>query len=221
LILTKGDSIWCWGSRELIATVFGSDLLSINERDLPSDLGSPHNLYVKGFVEEALCKALARGKPLRPCISRYNASLVAEDREGQQADLRPLSSIVGTICGTVPGILAPVTEDHPVADKVTWAEAVRIAIDFKDGRLWLLLEPDIWIEPSRARKVAVAFLDARRGDRYNKKFNELLDAWLQIVFGTAERNLEIALSAFEKGTGAENPSFLISSRTAFARRHSG
>ena len=219
LILTKGEVVWCWGNRDVIATAFGADLLSITERDLPTDLGSPNNLYIKGFIEEALCKALARGKPLRACISRYDSSLVAEDGAG--ADLQPLSNIVGAISGTVPGVLAPVTEDHPIAEKVTWAESVRLSIDFKDAHLWLLLEPDIWIEPSRARKTAKNFLDARRGDRYNKKFNDLLDAWVQIILGTAERNTEVTLSPFDKGAGAENPSFRISSRTAFARRRSG
>jgi hypothetical protein len=221
LILTKRESVWCWGDRELIGTTFGSDLLSIKERDLPPDLGSPHNLYVKGFIEEALCKALARDKPLRACISRYDASLVADDHAGVQSDLQPLANIVGKTSGIIPGLFAPVTEDNPVLEKVTWAEAVRLSIDFKDGYLWLLLDPDIWIEPSRARKTAVAFLDSRRGDRYNKKFNELLDAWVQIVLGTAERNTEVTLSPFDKGTGAENPSFRISSRTGFARRRLG
>jgi len=220
LTLTKGESVWCWGSRELIRTAFGDDLLSITERDLPTDLTSAQSLHVKGFIEEALCKALARAKPLRPCLSRYAAFLVLDDRAGGQADLRPLSNLVGRTSGTVPSIFAPVTEDHPVPEKVTWAEAVRLSIDFKDGRPWLLLEPDIWIEPSRARKAAVDFLHARRADRYNKKFNDLLNAWVQIVLGTAERNTEITLSLFDNGTGAENPSFRISSRTAFARRHS-
>jgi len=63
-------------------------------------------------------------------------------------------------------------------------------------------------------------LDARRGDRFNKKFNDLLDAWVQIVLGTAERNTVVTVPLFDGSAGAENPSFQISSRTAFARRHS-
>jgi hypothetical protein len=164
---------------------------------------------------------LARGKPLRPCVSRYDACLVADGRTGRQADLQPLASIVGETSGTVPGVLTPVTEDHPIPEKVTWAESVRVSIDSKDGHFWLLIEPDVWIEPARGRKAAVAFLDARRGDRYNKKFNDLLDAWVHIVLGTAERNSEVTLSLFDNGTGAENPSFRISSRTAFTRKLSG
>jgi hypothetical protein len=221
LILTKGEAIWCWGSRDVIRTVFGIDLLTVTERDLPTDLASPTNLYIKGFIEEALCKALARGRPLRPCVSRYDATLVVDERAGPPKDLQPLASIVGKTSGIVHGILTPLTEEHPVAERVSWAEAVRVSIDFKDGHLWLLLEPDIWIEPSHGRKVAVTFLDTRRGDRYNKKFNELLDAWIQIVLGMAERNTEVALQLFDNGTEAENPSFRISSRTAFTRRYSG
>jgi hypothetical protein len=218
LILTKGQSVLCWGSRDLIRSAFGPVFLSAKECDLPTDLALPNNLYVKGFIEEALCRALARGKLLRPCFSRYASFLVLQDGADKQIDIRPLSSLVGATSGTVPGILAPVSEIHPVPAKVGWAEAVRISIDFKDGHLWLLLEPDIWIEPSRARKTAVDFLDARRGDRYNQKFNDLLNAWAQIVVGTSERNAEVALSSFDGGSGTENPSFQISSRTAFARR---
>jgi hypothetical protein len=218
LILTKAEAVWCFGNRDLIRTVFGGDLLSMKERDLPADLGSANNLYLKGFLEEALCKALARCKPLRPCVSRYNAYLVADAGAGTPNDLQPLSRIVGAISGTVPGILTPVTEDHPVQEKIGWAESVRVSIDFKDGQLWLLLEPDVWIEPARGRKLAVDFLDIRRGDRYNKKFNDLLDAWVHIVLGTMERNTEVTLSLLDGAAGAENPSFRLSSRTAFARR---
>jgi len=101
---------------------------------------------------------------------------------------------------------------------VTWSEAVRISIDFRAGQHWVLLDPDIWIWPLRARKIADEFLDERRSDRYNKKFNTLLDAWIALVLGTTERNAEVALSAFDAGSDAENPSFRIATRTAFSRR---
>jgi hypothetical protein len=218
LILTMAGPVLCFGKRDLIRSVFGADLLSIKERNLPTDLASPSNLYVTGFVEEALCKALARGKPLLSRVSRYSASLIADTHADRQTELKPLASLVGAMSGTVPGILTPVTEDHPAPEKVSWAESVRVSIDVKDGQLWLLLEPDVWIEPAHGRQAAVAFLDARRGDRFNKKFNDLLDAWVQIVLGTAERKTDVTVSLFDGGAGAENPSFQISSRTAFARR---
>jgi hypothetical protein len=218
LILTKADAVLCFGDRNLVRNTFNSDLKSIKERDLPTNLDSPHLLYVRGFLEEALCKALARGRPLRASVSRSGACLIADGSAGKPADLQSLSAVIGTTSGVVPGVLTPVTEDHPRQEKVTWSESVRVSMDFKNGNLWLLLEPDVWIEPAHGRKAAVAFLDTRRGDRYNKKFNDLLDAWAQIVLGTSERNAEVTLSLYENGTGAENPTFRISSRTAFGRR---
>ena len=218
LIFTKAEAVLCWGARSLISQVFGNDLLSAEDRELPTDLGSPNNLYFKGFVEEALCKALARNKPLRTRLGRSSAFLIADSSSKAQTDMTSLTKVVGATSGIVAGLLAPVIDGHPHAEKVTWAEAVRMSIDFKNGQPWLLLDPDVWIWPTRARKIAGDFLDQRRGDRYNNRYNALLDAWVQIVLGTDERNAEIILSTFGGGTGAENPSFKVASRTAFARR---
>jgi hypothetical protein len=218
LILTKAEAVLCWGERGLIKEVFGNDLSSMDDRNLPTDLLSPNHLYVKGFAEEALCRALARNKPLRSRIARSSATLITDSRPEAQTDLAPLINIVGMTSGTVPGLIAPLTDDHPNPEKVTWAEAIRVSIDAKKGQLWLLLDPDVWIWPTRARRVASDFLDQRRGDRYNKVYNAILDAWVQILLGTDERNKEVELSAFDAGTGPENPSFKVASRTAFARR---
>jgi hypothetical protein len=218
LILTRASSVLCWGDRQLVAKTFGSDLIDIQECELPADLSGPSNLYAKGFVEEALCKALARNKPLLPQVSPFAVYLAADSAAGGSNDFQSLRNLVGSVSGVVPGLMTAVTLDHPTAEKVTWAEAVRISVDVKDGRLWLLLEPDIWIEPRRARRTAVEFLDQRRADRFNKKFNDILDAWVHIILGTRERNADVSLSPFDSGTPAENPTFKISSRTAFTRR---
>src|SRR6266540_2821243 len=63
LILTKSDRVWCWGPTGVIKDAFAEDPASIEVREIPADLGSPDNLHVKRFVEDALCTALIRGKP--------------------------------------------------------------------------------------------------------------------------------------------------------------
>jgi hypothetical protein len=87
-----------------------------------------------------------------------------------------------------------------------------------DGRSWLLLDPDIWIWPNRARRNAVDFLDDRRGGRYNNVYNSLVDAWLGVLLGDGGRNVEIKIAPYEGGTVAETPSFNIGTRTGFTRR---
>lgn len=221
LVITRGPSVLCCGRQDLIRETFGKDLVWTKEIDVPADLGSPNNLYVKGFMEELCCKALARGKALRSRVSGPKVYLVADASKQPHEELKGLIGLVRSVSGDVPGLMTPVTDEYPVPEKVTWAEAARVSVDFRDGKLWLLIEPDVWIEPPRARRLAVDFLDKRRGGRFNKEFNALLDAWVHIVLGTPERNADVDLSAFDDGTGAENPSFTVSSRTAFTRRHQG
>jgi hypothetical protein len=88
LILTQGTSILCWGGRETVKSAFGSDLISIDDYDLPTDLSAPGNLHIKGFIEEALCRALSRGRPLRPHISRHAVYLAADARDNRQGSFR-------------------------------------------------------------------------------------------------------------------------------------
>src|SRR6202035_602457 len=95
---------------------------------------------------------------------------------------------------------------------------IRISIDIVDGRCWLFIDPDIWIWPSRARRLAADFMDARRGERYNASYNSLLDAWLRVLIGESERGADIAVSAYEGGTATETPSFTIGMRTAYTRK---
>ncbi|MGH9806278.1 MAG: hypothetical protein ACRD9W_03300 [Terriglobia bacterium] len=123
----------------------------------------------------------------------------------------------GQEAGQIVGLFTPVDDEHPHPEKVLWAEAVRVLFNVVDGRSWLLLDPDVWIWPPRARKDAAVFLDERRGNRYNKLYIALLDAWLAVLLG-ADRGAETTVSAYEGGTVAETPSFCIGSRTAYTRR---
>ncbi len=218
LILTKSDAVWCWGAGREIAAAFGDDLLSAVSCDLPTDFAAPANLHFKGFVEDALCEALAKGKRLLCRRTRQSAFLIANPHAKTGSGLEALSQVLGPIFGTIPGLFAPVTEQHPEPVKIDWSEAVRVSVDFKNRRPWLLLDPDIWIWPARARHSAIGFLDERRSDRYNQKYNAILDGWIRIVLGTDERKVEVIVHPFDEGNEAENPAFGIGSRTAFARR---
>lgn len=219
LILTKSESIWCWGTKTTISEEFGGQLSSVETYDLSQKIVNLHeNLHFKGFLEEALCAALVREKPLLARTTRASAFLIADRHSEDQSLFDPLFQVVGKFHGEISGLFAPTDEHHRELEQVSWAEAVRVSIDIKDGKFWLLLDPDIWIWPNRARRVAVDFMDRRRSDRYNKVFNELINAWISIVLGTSERNAEIAVSAFDEGSEAENPSFKIATRTAFTHR---
>jgi hypothetical protein len=216
LIFTKADKVWCWGQQTLIDKHFGQEVSSVGEIDLPSDLTAPENLHVKGFIEAALCKALAKDKPLLSRSTRYASWLIA-DPHGEGLDqLDPLKSVVGSFSDKIPGLFTQVTDEHPHQEPVRWAEAARISLEVKDGKAWLQIDPDIWVWPPRARRDATPTLDKRRSNRYNNTFDSLLDAWVRIALGTHERGTTVDLSSFTDGSSTENPVFSIGTRTAFS-----
>jgi hypothetical protein len=100
-----------------------------------------------------------------------------------------------------------------VAD-ATWSEAISMQLDFKDGKAWLLLKPDIWISPKEKREEAIEFLRKRRLNRYNPKQSALLDAWITILFGSFGPKV-VQASLY---SGADYPvEFEIWLQTAYSR----
>ncbi|TCO75816.1 SIR2-like protein [Chromatocurvus halotolerans] len=218
LILTKSDTVWCWGKEEYARRGFAVALETVETRALPNDIRKPGNLHLKGFIEEALAYALARERPLLVRARYGSIFLIVDQHADDVGGLGSLFQLLGKTSGKVPGVFTVPTPEKPRSEQVGWAEALRISVDQKGDNLWLMIDPDIWVWPPRARSNARDFLDRRRSDRKNDKFNALLDAWLELLFDTEERNSEIAVTPFSDGNVIENPRFRISNRTAFSRR---
>lgn len=216
LIFTKADKVWCWGQRAIAKEHFGENLLSIAEVNLPNDLTAPDSLYTKGFIEAALCKALAKDKPLISRSTRYASWLIADPHGEDLDELDPLQSVVGSYSNKIAGLFTEVTDEHPQQEQVRWAEAARISLEIKNGHAWLQIDPDIWVWPPRARRDATPTLDKRRSNRYNSTFDALLDAWVRVALGTKERDVNVQVSSFSEGGPAENPVFSVGSRTAYS-----
>lgn len=218
VLVTKGEHIWCWGRTHDIRACFGMSLTGMVEINLPDDFQAADNLHLKAFLEEGLIAALTKDKPLLPRMMPSAGYIIVDPHAVDVGPLAPLHRVVGKTAGLIPGLLSPVDDEHPEAQKVRWAEALRVSLDRKDARTWLLLEPDIWVWPTHARAVATAFLDKRKGQRFNGFHNQLLNAWTEIILATCERNAELSLRPFDDGSEAETPTFHIGSRTAFSRR---
>ncbi|MCW2274053.1 SIR2 family protein [Rhodoblastus acidophilus] len=218
LIFTKSDTTLCWGEEALIRGHF-TDVVSVSAYDISgktADLGN--HLYMKQFLEEAICKALARRRPLLTRTNKSGSSLIADAHSADQIALSPLQSVVGKTTGSIAGLFTLTDEENPQPEKVFWAEALRISIQVLDGRSWLLLDPDIWIWPTRARPLAADFLDRRRGERYNRLYNSILDGWLSVLLGDHDRTTAFTVATHESGSPAERPVFSLQTRTAYTRR---
>lgn len=107
-------------------------------------------------------------------------SVLILDREHPNPDLTRgiLQCVGGSLHGRIEGLISAVSPEHPKAEEVWWAEAVRFDVDEIDGRFWLVLKPDVWIWPKHARQQATSFLDERLGNRFNNRGDALLSAWI-------------------------------------------
>lgn len=217
IILAGGTDGWCWGDEEHIKTTFGSSLKTIAAVPLPDDLSLPEHLHLKGFLEEAICKALARDKPLISRTSRHASFLIANPTAPTNAMLAPISTAISGIGGNVGGMKTAASQGRPV-EQVRWAESLKLSIEVKNGQRWLLLDPDIWIWPEFARRDAKKFMEQRRRDRYNSKHNALLTAWIKVILGTEKVNAVVEVRPFSSGSDDANPLFSIGSRTAHSKR---
>lgn len=217
LLFTKADTVLCWGTSAVLREQF-SDVTSIAEYDLTSRIADmQNNLQIKGLLEEALTRALVRNRPLIARTMRSGSSLIADPHHYNQGSFAALHQQTGKIAGQVVDLLTPVDDEHPEPKKIYYAESARVSIDVVAGQAWLVLDPDVWIWPPWAKKFATEFLDKRRGDRFNKVYAALLDAWIAVLRDEEADPDQIVVSPFDDGSSTENPTFKIGLHSAYTR----
>jgi len=96
-------------------------------------------------------------------------------------------------------------------------------LEFSMDRLWLVLEPTVLgSKPSEDDTIAdrqrrKEFVRERLATRYNKKWNELLDAWISVLSGGSDR-WTVTTFGLTQGVDA---SFEIHATTGFSRKQQG
>lgn len=181
--------------------------------------------WALGLLYDALARALARGRPLRPMLRRHGHTLVlappSADRtdEAAKADRRHLEQLraayKGNVTGSVPGLGR------------RYAESAALRLESWLGQWWCVIDPFTWIDwypageegtqrvagPDRQQIAAAA--DWRRerwARRYNTQWNEILAAWARLL--APERETTIRATGVAAAGGVE-AAFVISQVTAW------
>ena len=166
-----------------------------------------------GLVLDALAIGLGRTHGLRHVLSRRAHQVRVSDPSVDS--LSRLKSACKSLMGTVPKTTLP------------WAEAVTLNFDYRVGRWWLLVVPEVWVprggrqtedgilpQTTEERLAIADFIRERRATRYNRDVNAILDAWVRVLCGgRGER--EVRTWNLADGTGVD-PTFEIVGRTAFS-----
>ncbi|RQU79316.1 SIR2 family protein [Burkholderia cenocepacia] len=211
------DRILFWGSGEELTKIFESDRVrSISKFEIGDLLRAiDTSTYFKSMVEQTIATALVAEKPLLLRKQGKTWYAITNHEEANSDALKPLRDAFswkdrggkfhnGIVNGRVSSL-----------KDVYWAEAVSLKVEKRNGQLWLLLQPDVWISPNKMREEVIDFLYKKKIRRYNKQAFEILSAWIQIFLGGLGKG-DGSIIAYK---GTEHPAeFEISMRSAFSRR---
>lgn len=186
------------------------------EVDIRVDPVSPNQGYV-GLLNEAIVRALAWDRPFRPVLRRKGHRLVVEpERSDDAAYFESLASAYESpLTGTFDG------------DR-TWREGVRLRLEWRLGRVWLLFEPwtyfDPRAQPSEAKRLprsrfaapdpGAAWIRERWVKRRNQTWAAALGAWADLLVGAEKRSFAAPQIDNSRLVAA---TFTLARQTAYAR----
>lgn len=156
---------------------------------------------IRGIARERSLLAIRRGR--RQCLIPCPENIPSPQYETLR---RAARGIRGKVDGT----------------DIAWSEALRIRLDYRLGRMWLILLPGLWVDlppvvdgsiDAGTMQRVRDFQRERLATRYNRIANALLDGWIAVLFGDTEDAVFRSLGISD-GVDA---SFRLARRTAFCR----
>lgn len=211
--LAYTDRLLFWGGIPELTKVVDAKRIRETKTFAFDDLAkaADNSGHVKSLLEETLARAAVHGKPVQLRRDGRTWYAIVNADEATHHIYKPLRLALG-----FKGSLAPVAGKVLGFDGLNWAEAVSIRVEERQGSLWLMLRPDVWITPLKERESMRDFLHARKLKRYNTQAFDVLSAWIQILLGDIGQGNAAAITAFPQ---ADFPAqFEISTRTAYSRR---
>jgi hypothetical protein len=218
-LITCERDLYAWGPIEEIYKVIPKEeILETKIESIADNLARfRSDSLFNSFVTKALVRSLSYGRPLRVMQRHQKYYLVVSSKDLEFKTYEPLLKNAlrswdfnlkkfvpaKSLVGKVPGM-----------EGVFWMECVEISLEYIDGKFWLLLNPDIWIEPRDSRRSSVDFLDRKKLKRYNNVQNDLLNAWKQLLFGMADVSLVSPYATYIEN----KPIFEIRTTTAYSFR---
>lgn len=157
-----------------------------------TDIGQSDSVVI-GMYYEAISIALTFGSPLRERPGRRGSRLLFF-RKNHGLD----ASLLAEFAGLAIRDAASVVRQHRAGYWIH--EAVNLALEFREGRMWLLYEPTVflstdgqgtpWEDPSKPDVVRELL-----AVRYNRQLSSLLTFWLKVLMScTNEGTLRFPLA---------------------------
>lgn len=218
-LITCERELYAWGPMEEIYKVIPKDEIQevVVENIADKLIRFRSDSTFNSFITKALARSLSFDKPVRLMQRHQKYYLVVSSKDANFKNYEAILKNALTswdfnlkkfvpaksLGGKVPGM-----------EGVFWMECIEISLEYIDGKFWLLLTPDIWVEPRDSRRSSVDFLDRKKVKRYNNVQNDLINAWKNILFGMADVS---TVSPYPDNV-ENKPIFEIRTTTAYSYR---
>lgn len=170
-----------------------------------------------GLLYDALTAALASERPLAARRTSRGRYLIADPGSAADPAFAPLKRVLTQLSSRRPGVPGGGALTGRIGtDGPTWAEAIRLRLEYHYDVLWLVFEPTVWIEKDTGSDadLGATFTGPRTSHRYNPVADQLLDAWAKILYGADGRCAVYGIGE-DQGVDAV---FELGDRTGFIRR---
>lgn len=209
--ITKTDQILGWGVDGEFERALGNEKIkSIETMQLtdPLELMAKSTFY-KSFFERGLLVSICYDRPLQ--IKRNYGEYIVINQHSQDDSLFiPIKTALSDRYGNLGQI------SGSLGNGITWQEAVEVKLEIRNNRAWVLLTPDIWIEPRTERRNNIEFLKQRKLYRWNKVANNLLDAWIKVLFEAQKPADDVTLTCYQNNVYPIK--YKINTRSGYSRK---
>jgi hypothetical protein len=179
-----------------------------------------------GLLNESICMALSRERPLRAAPTQHGWKLYVCPDEINNPVFGALRKCEGGLTGVIPHV------------DVRWHEAILVKLQRRLERLWFVFEPSIWIdwpvvnqeqpdvdstdqtretEDDTLTETVREFVRERSAKRYNRHLIDLMDGWVSVLVSPYSGDTDATVRALGIADGID-ASFTLGRTTAFSRR---
>lgn len=181
----------------------------------------------RAVTSEALARGLARRLPVRALIRDRGQQLIVTPTRTDRPDTPDQANARATLARAygdpLTGLCPTNLGRGPDGQRRSFAEGVRLNVEWRLDQLWLLFVPHTWVSPvervdnaGRAGDAASAWRKERWVNRRNEKWAEIIAAWASILAPDAETKIAV-LPPGPDSDAIVRQEFVLSSTTAYSR----